>query len=133
MFFFSFSFLAVRGHHCWAQAFSSCSEQELLFAGIHGLMPVLFSCCRAQAQWLQHVGWAVVCTGPSCPSACGIFPEQGLNPCPPHWQAESQPQTTREAPVLHCSSEAQTMSRKKLDHDGTGYCVEGDLKLQERS
>ena len=40
MFFFSFSFLAVWGHHCWEQAFSSCSEQELLFAGIHGLMPV---------------------------------------------------------------------------------------------
>ena len=27
----------------------------------------------------------------SCPTACGIFPDQGLNPCPLHWQVESQP------------------------------------------
>ena len=27
----------------------------------------------------------------SCSAACGIFPDQGLNPCPLHWQADSQP------------------------------------------
>ena len=27
----------------------------------------------------------------SCPAVCGIFPDQGLNPCPPHWQVDSQP------------------------------------------
>ena len=25
----------------------------------------------------------------SSPMACGIFPDQGLNPCPLHWQADS--------------------------------------------
>ena len=25
----------------------------------------------------------------SCSMACGIFPDQGLNPCPLHWQADS--------------------------------------------
>ena len=25
----------------------------------------------------------------SCPAACGFFPEQGSNPCPLHWQADS--------------------------------------------
>ena len=29
--------------------------------------------------------------GLRCSAACGIFPDQGLNPCPLHWQADSQP------------------------------------------
>ena len=29
--------------------------------------------------------------GPSRSVACGIFPDQGSNPCPLHWQADSQP------------------------------------------
>ena len=28
---------------------------------------------------------------PSRSAACGIFPDQGSNPCPLHWQADSQP------------------------------------------
>ena len=27
--------------------------------------------------------------GLSCSAACGIFPDQGSNPCPLHWQADS--------------------------------------------
>ena len=27
----------------------------------------------------------------SCPKACGIFPDQGSNLCPLHWQADSYP------------------------------------------
>ena len=27
----------------------------------------------------------------SWPTVCGIFPDQGLNPCPLHWQEDSQP------------------------------------------
>ena len=33
----------------------------------------------------------VVGCGLSCPVACGIFPEQGLNPRPLHWQTDSLP------------------------------------------
>ena len=33
----------------------------------------------------------VVAHGPSCSAACGIFPDQGSNPCPLYWQADSQP------------------------------------------
>ena len=33
----------------------------------------------------------IVAHGPSCSAACGIFPDQGSNPCPLHWQADSQP------------------------------------------
>ena len=29
--------------------------------------------------------------GLSCSAACGILPDQGSNPCPPHRQADSQP------------------------------------------
>ena len=39
----------------------------------------------------RRTGSVVVAHGPSCSAACGIFPEQGSNPCPLHWQADSQP------------------------------------------
>ena len=39
----------------------------------------------------RRAGSAVVAHGPSCSAACGIPPDQGLNPCPLHWQADSQP------------------------------------------
>ena len=36
-------------------------------------------------------GSVIVAHGPSCSAACGVFPDQGSNPCPLHWQADSQP------------------------------------------
>ena len=39
----------------------------------------------------RHAGSVVVAHGPSCSAACEIFPDQGSNPCPLHWQADSQP------------------------------------------
>ena len=39
----------------------------------------------------RHAGSVVVAHGPSCSTACGIFPDQGSNPCPLRWQADSQP------------------------------------------
>ena len=39
----------------------------------------------------RRAGSAVVAHGPSRSAACGILPDQGSNPCPPHWQADSQP------------------------------------------
>ena len=39
----------------------------------------------------RRAGSVIVAHGPSCSAACGIFPDQGLNPCPLHWQADSQP------------------------------------------
>ena len=32
-----------------------------------------------------------VALGLSCSEVCGIFPDQGLNPCLLHWQANSLP------------------------------------------
>ena len=39
----------------------------------------------------RHAGSVVVAHGLNCSTACGIFPDQGSNPCPLHWQADSQP------------------------------------------
>ena len=39
----------------------------------------------------RRAGSVVVAHGPSCSAACGIFPDQGSNLCPLHWQADSQP------------------------------------------
>ena len=39
----------------------------------------------------RREGSAIVAHGPSCSAACGIFPDQGSNPCPLRWQADSQP------------------------------------------
>ena len=49
--------------------------------------PGLSSC----SSWaLEHrLNRTVVAHGLSCSEACGIFPDQGLNPCFLHWQADS--------------------------------------------
>ena len=39
----------------------------------------------------RRAGSAVVAHGPSRSTACGILPDQGSNPRPLHWQADSQP------------------------------------------
>ena len=52
-----------------------------------------FSCCRARA--LGARASVVVECGLSCSAACGIFPDQGLNLCPLHWQADSQGKSSK--------------------------------------
>ena len=47
------------------------------------------SCWRSTGS--RRSGSVVVAHGPTCSAACGIFPDQGSNPCPLHWQADSQP------------------------------------------
>ena len=39
----------------------------------------------------RRAGSVAVAHGPSCYAVCGIFPDQGSNPCSLHWQADSQP------------------------------------------
>ena len=41
-------------------------------------------------------GSVVVAHGRDCSAACGIFPDQGLNPGPQHWQVDSHPLGHRE-------------------------------------
>ena len=80
--------LAVLGLCCCVEAFSSCGEQGLLFhCGARASHCGGFSCCGARA--LGARASVVVARGLSCPMACGIFLDQGSNPCPLHWQADS--------------------------------------------
>ena len=75
-------FVAVRGLSLVAASggpLSSCSARASRYSG--------FSSCGAQA--LGHMGSGVAAHGLSCPTAYGIFLEQGSNPRPPHWQADS--------------------------------------------
>ena len=50
----------------------------------------------------RRAGSVIVAHGPSCSAACGIFPDQGPNPCPLHWQADSQPLRHQGRPVFIC-------------------------------
>ena len=44
-----------------------------------------------QSMGSRRAGSVVAAHGLSCSAARGILPDQGLNPCPLHWQADSQP------------------------------------------
>ena len=66
------------------------------------LWSLLLQSIRSRAHGLQqwrHVCSVVVTHGLGCPEAYGIFLNQGSNPCPLSWQADSQlGKTTREVP-----------------------------------
>ena len=47
----------------------------------------------------RRAGSATVAHGPSRSAACGILPDQGSNPCPLHWQADSQPLRHQGSPL----------------------------------
>ena len=47
----------------------------------------------------RRTGSVVVAHGPSRSAACGILPDQGSNPCPLHWQADSQPLCHQGSPL----------------------------------
>ena len=73
---------------CCERFFSGHSdEQGLLLVAARGL---LIPAASLAAEHRSSV-WASVAAarGLSCPTACGIFLDQGLNPRPLHWQVES--------------------------------------------
>ena len=51
--------------------------------------------------------------GLSCSAACGIFLDQGLNPCLPHWQVNSLPLRHREPQQLIVDKSAKTFQWKE--------------------
>ena len=52
-----------------------------------------------QSTSSRCAGPVVVAHGPSRSAACGILPDQGPNPCPLHWQADSQPLRHQGSPL----------------------------------
>ena len=85
------------------------------FVSVRGLSPVVASGGHSSSRCVglslsrpvllrstgsRRAGSAIVAHGPSCSAACGIFPNQGLNPCPLHWQADSQPLRHQGSPMF---------------------------------
>ena len=102
-FFFFLNYLFIYFWLCW------------VFVSVRGLSPVAASeghspsrCAGLSLSWplllrstgSRRAGSAVVAHGPSCSAACGIPPDQGSNPCPPHRQADSQPLRHQGSPRL---------------------------------
>ena len=94
LFFNKFIYLFIYFWLCW------------VFVSVQGLSPVAASGGHPSSRCAglslsrplllrstgsRRTGSVVVAHGPSCSAACGIFPDQGSNPCPLHWQANSQP------------------------------------------
>ena len=52
----------------------------------------------AVAPTSQSAGSIVAAHELGCPTACGIFPDQGLNLCPLHWQPDSYPSEHQGSP-----------------------------------
>ena len=85
-----------------------------VFASVRGLSPVVASGGHSSSRCAglsllrpfflrstgsRCAGSVVVAHGPSCSVACGIFPDQGSNPCPLHRQADSQPLRHQGSPI----------------------------------
>ena len=64
----------------------------------------------------SRAGSVVVAHGPSCSVACGIFPDQGSNPCPLHWQADSQPLRHQGSPPLTLEYPSRASLPPSLSH-----------------
>ena len=58
---------------------------------------------RAGFTSFNTAGSVVVVHWLCCSAACGIYPDQGSNPCPLHWQADSQPLRHQGSPPVFSS------------------------------
>ena len=73
-------FVSVRG----LSLVAACGgHSSLRCTGLSLSRPLLL-----QSTGSRCAGSVIVAHGPSCSVACGIFPDQGSNPCPLHWQAD---------------------------------------------
>ena len=85
-------FVSVRGLSLVAASGGHSSSQ---CAGLSLSWPLLL-----RSTGSRCAGSVVVAHGSSCSAACGIFPDQGSNPCPLHWQADSQPLRHQGSPKI---------------------------------
>ena len=117
-----------------------------VFVSVRGLSLVAASGCHSSSRRVglslsrplllrstgsRHAGSVVVAHGPSCSTACGIFPDQGSNPCPLHWQADSQPSAPPGKPpggyyYFHFYGWGP-WSSKKLRHDETSMQIKTSM------
>ena len=84
----------------------------------------------------RRAGSVVVAHGLSCSTACGIFPDQGLNRCPLHWQADSQPlrhQGSPKIPFLKGSITSTRMFKTRISSSlkRGGFRIKIPMSLHE--
>ena len=84
-------FVSVRGLSLVA---ASGGHSSSPCAGLSLSRPLLL-----RSTGSRRAGSAIVAHGPSCSAAYGIFPDRGSNPCPLHWQADSQPLHHQGSPI----------------------------------
>ena len=110
-------FVAVRGLSLVAASGGHSSSR---CAGLSLSRPLLLRSTSSRCA-----GSVVVAHGPSCSAVCGIFPDQGSNPCPLHWQADCQPLCHQGSPVM-----VIFMSKSKGLHKTA--CTEGQVSEWSR-
>ena len=104
LFFFKvFVYLFIYLWLCW------------LFVSVRGLSLVVASGGRSSSRCAglslsrplllrstgsKRAGSVIVAHGPSCSTACGTLPDQGSNPGPLRWQADSRPLRHQGSPAL---------------------------------
>ena len=101
--FFFLTYLFIYFWLCWvfvsARGLSlvaaSGGHSSSRCAGLSLLRPLLLRSIGS-----RRAGSVIVAHGPRCSAACGIFPDQGANPYPLHWQADSQPLRHQGSPVF---------------------------------
>ena len=76
-------FVSVRG---LSPAAASGGHPSSRCAGLSPSRPL-----SLRSTGSRRAGSAIVAHGPSRSAARGILPDQSSNPCPLHWQADSQP------------------------------------------
>ena len=81
LFWLCWVFVSVRG---LSLVMASGGHSSSRCAGLSLSRPLLL-----RSTGSRHTGSVVVAHGLSCSAACGIFPDQGSNPCPLPWQADS--------------------------------------------
>ena len=100
-------FVSVRGL-CPVAASGGHSSSRC--AGLSLSRPLLL-----RSTGSRRAGSVIVAHGPSCSAACGIFPDQGPNPCPLHWQADSQPLRHQGRPVFICFYSVISLSWQAIE------------------
>ena len=91
--------MTVLGLRFCARAFSSCGKWGPLFITVCGPLTIAASFVaehRLQTRRLSNCGSRAQLLR-------GIFPDQGSNPCPLHWQADSQPLSHQGSPIYTIS------------------------------
>ena len=84
-------FVSARGLSLFAASGSHSSSR---CTGLSLSRPLLL-----RSTGSRCAGSVVVAHGLSCSAACEILPDQGSNPCPLHWQADSQPLRHQGSPI----------------------------------